>query len=83
MDISPCFFTTNHSTRWMDFICFPIATPSGIDDDFGIVGQMNPKELMLLSNLEHTRAGLISTWKHVEAEKKKILKEAKDRINRE
>jgi hypothetical protein len=59
----------------------PTITPTGGEaDDFGIMGQMTPKELMHMANLEHTKAGLIASWKHVESEKQKVIQQAKTRI---
>lgn len=59
----------------------PTITPDDAAvDDFDIMGQMTPKEFMQMANLEHTRAGLIASWKHVESEKQKVIQQAKTRI---
>lgn len=52
-------------------------------DDFDIMGQMTPKELLQMANLEHTRAGLIASWKHVESLKRDLVKAAKTRIDQQ
>lgn len=52
-------------------------------DDFSIMGQMTPKELLQMANLEHTRAGLIASWKHVESLKQDLVKAAKARIDQQ
>lgn len=59
----------------------PTITPKGIGEDIEIMGQMTPQELMQMANLEHTRAGLISSWRQVEREKGDIVRQVKSRIN--
>ncbi|MEW5804933.1 MAG: hypothetical protein AB1847_22840 [bacterium] len=58
----------------------PTVTPISMAVDFDIMGQMTPKELMQIANIENTRGGLISTWRNLEAEKAKVIEAAKARI---